>query len=655
MRTLIAKVWQALVRPGSRRTTRIGNPQPVANGSEAASLPVGVAALQRGDIRAAETIADALERTGPADHAAFLRGCCAEFRKDNATRLTEMRHAHRLQPDEPAYAIELSKAVADAELYDEAIALLASVIEHSTHAAAGDAQLHYLLGCWREKTGDTATMRSALERALALQPNFIEASIRLAESFPEHGEESVRARSLLKAGAAATGEPGLLLRGALRLPATYGSVAEIEDTRAHVRRDLEELLALPDLEIERPDNTVGRTAFMLAYHGVNDRAELELLGRVVRHGYRAARPLVESAARPARARPRVGFVSAYYWTHSIGRVMLPLFRGLDRNVFEVRAYAAPGQKPDSITERIRQALDSFVVLPDELEDAARLIARDQLDLLVYPEIGMSAFVYFLAFWRLAPIQCVMAGHPDTTGIDSIDYYLSDGDAEPADAQSHYSEALVRIGGFYLPLSDLPQGGDGPAPGGTRRYICSQPVIKFHPEFDAILAGILKADRSGELVLFRVGDERAIDIVTRRMKASLGPLADRIHMIARQPYKDYLRTIGGAAVMLDTPHFGGGNTTLEALSKHVPVVTQAGEFLRTRFAATRLTNLGLDECVAPGVEAYVETAVTLAGSPQKRARVIEALRERAGPGLSPERPAAQFNAALQELLSRGSER
>jgi predicted O-linked N-acetylglucosamine transferase (SPINDLY family) len=333
--------------------------------------------------------------------------------------------------------------------------------------------------------------------------------------------------------------------------------------------------------------------------------------------------------------------------------MLPLLEGLDSALFDVRAYAVAGQKEDALTARIRMAVGAYTQLPDDVAAAAALLATEQLDLLIYPDIGMHPFTYFLAFFRLAPIQCACAGHPDTTGIDSIDYYLSDGDAEAPGAEHHYSEKLLRIADFYLPVFELPEGEGNPDAALAHRYVCSQTIMKLHPDFDALLAGILARDPRAEVVLYGDSGGHANELVLERLRNRLGTHADRMRLIPRQLYEGYLDTVRGAAVMLDTPHFGGGNTTLEALTLHVPVVTRRGEFLRGRFAATRLASLGLEECIASDDSDYVDIAISLASSPQRRARVVQALRERTAGVLDPALPAASFNAALERMLAGGT--
>jgi hypothetical protein len=86
-----------------------------------------------------------------------------------------------------------------------------------------------------------------------------------------------------------------------------------------------------------------------------------------------------------------------------------------------------------------------VTLSGRLPQWQAQVAALELDALFYPDIGMWPSTYFLAYARLAPVQMVSYGHPDTTGIDTVDYFLG-GDApmEPEGAEAYYSERLVRF-------------------------------------------------------------------------------------------------------------------------------------------------------------------------------------------------------------------
>ena len=125
---------------------------------------------------------------------------------------------------------------------------------------------------------------------------------------------------------------------------------------------------------------------------------------------------------------------------------------------------------------------------------------------MYPDIGMEPFTYFLAFARLAPVQCVTWGHPLTTGLDTIDWFLSGESLETEEADAHYTERLVRLRG--LPTYYRKPQVAGPAksraelglPESGSLYACPQTLFKFHPEFDRLLAAILQTDRRGHLAM-----------------------------------------------------------------------------------------------------------------------------------------------------------
>src|SRR5262249_3173954 len=134
-----------------------------------------------------------------------------------------------------------------------------------------------------------------------------------------------------------------------------------------------------------------------------------------------------------------------------------------------------------------------------------LLTEQQLDILFYTDV-VDPLLYSLAFSRLAPVQCVTWGHPDTTGLDTIDYFVSSELFETAQADEHYSETLVRLKTIpaycYRPERTTPakarEAFDLPADG--HLYACLQSVYKFHPEFDVVLTDILRRDPKGVLIL-----------------------------------------------------------------------------------------------------------------------------------------------------------
>src|SRR4029077_3651576 len=118
-----------------------------------------------------------------------------------------------------------------------------------------------------------------------------------------------------------------------------------------------------------------------------------------------------------------------------------------RGQIEVTALCVEPCRDDETARVIRAHSERSVRLPADLERARSAIAALELDVLFYQDIGMETFTYFLAFSRLAPVQCTFFGHPDTTGIANMDYFVSSTLFEPADGPAHYSEELVALHGL----------------------------------------------------------------------------------------------------------------------------------------------------------------------------------------------------------------
>jgi predicted O-linked N-acetylglucosamine transferase (SPINDLY family) len=236
---------------------------------------------------------------------------------------------------------------------------------------------------------------------------------------------------------------------------------------------------------------------------------------------------------------------------------------------------------------------------------------------------MEPHTYFLSFARLAPTQVATWGHPLTTGIPNIDYFISSRELEVEDAESHYTEQLVKLeelNTYYirpacrdLITKDLL----GVAKAATL-YICPQTLFKFHPDFDPIVERILDADPTGQLVLIEGHCARHTRLLRERIERTIPKVANRIRFIPRLSQEQFLSLVKTADVMLDPTHFGGGSTTIQALSFGTPVVTLPSKFLRGRISYACYRHMGLSELIAKDVDHYCEIATNLGRSAEMRA-------------------------------------
>lgn len=487
--------------------------------------------------------------------------------------------------------------------------------------------------------GDLGRNQQALvpfKHRLALEPGMAEAYRKLAIVAQRDGRLDEARRAYRRAWRLGGGD-GLLVREALSLPVIPRSVAEIEESRSHCAEVLRQARE-HGLRIADPMREVGVTSFFLSYHGLDDRALNSELAAL----YREACPsLLYTAAHcwePARAedragrRLRVGFVSDYFHNHTIGMLNEGLIERLSRERFEVVLFLTPGPD-DNLRRHLRMVADRAVDIPGDLDAARRIIAETRLDVLYYTDIGMSPFTYFLAFSRLAPLQCLTWGHPDTTGIPTLDCFLSCDAMEPEDGEAHYSERLIRLPGptvrYRRPQLDEPRKTriDFGLPAASRLYLCPQSLFKIHPDYDEALIAILRRDRDGILVFV---DPRGQGAALVRRLAAKGPdVAGRIRLLPGLAAADFIALTADADVMLDPFHYSGGKTSLEALAFGTPVVTWPGAFMRGRHTLGFYKLMGLDDCVASDPADYVDRAVRLGTDPLLRAQVRQRILERCG--------------------------
>jgi len=473
-------------------------------------------------------------------------------------------------------------------------------------------------------------------RALALEPKRLDIQFHLAEIMEQNGHHS-RARTifqeLLHSDVDDQVKQILRLRIACVFPIIAESRASITEQRKTIRKVLTEG---PDGTISNPYAVGGFTNFFLAYQGLNDRKLQESLSRF----YLSSCPGLSYTAPHCtnyrydrrRKRIRLAVVSSFMYDHTVGHLNRGLIENLDRNRFELVLVRCPLiPEGDPIADHLASISDSVLDVPDDLEEARHLIARIQADILYYPEIGMDDMVYFLAFARLAPVQCVAWGHPVTTGVPNMDYFISVDDMEPEASDRHYSEKLVRLEGLSVcytrppaPMETEKKVRLGIDPN-LRAYLCAQSLFKVHPDFDQIIARLLEQDRDG--IVYFIG---LTNIINRqfldRVEKNMGKNTDRVRILPRVSSQMFLSLLQNADVVLDVPNWSGGKTSLESFAMGTPIVHWPGRFMRGRHTLALYKCMGLTDCVVDSTEAYAETAFSLARQTDFKADVRRRIKE-----------------------------
>jgi protein O-GlcNAc transferase len=332
---------------------------------------------------------------------------------------------------------------------------------------------------------------------------------------------------------------------------------------------------------------------------------------------------------PPRPRRRVLFISAHLQMHTVGRLFAPLIAGLDARRFDVHAIQF-GAKVDALTRDLAQhvTVHHGERLPPHWR---QLIGQLAPDVIVYLDIGMDALTQGLAALRLAPRQAVMWGHPVTTGLPTIDAVLSPGAMEPPDAQSHYSERLVRLPalghGLAAPATRPPPLVLDRRPG-RGEIFCAQTIYKLMPEQDALFARILAALPEARLHLIAHQDAQVRAALGTRIGAALQAAGvDPTERLVLHPLLTPEAFVGlGRACdfALDSIGWSGGMSSLDLLGAGVPVVTLPGTTMRSRQTAALLRALDAPQLVARNTGDYVAKALELARNPARRAALGERL-------------------------------
>jgi predicted O-linked N-acetylglucosamine transferase (SPINDLY family) len=278
---------------------------------------------------------------------------------------------------------------------------------------------------------------------------------------------------------------------------------------------------------------------------------------------------------------------------------------------------------DFLSSKFEAACSKFVHYSDaDLVEACERIRADQLDILVFLEIGMDLMTTKIAALRLAPIQCVAWGHPVSSGLPTIDYFISSEMMEPPDGDNHYSEILVKLPniGVCVPrpsqsTSNKSRNDFGLSANRTV-YIFPHSLFKWLPQYDKIFAYIAKRNTNSQFV-FIARDTHSVE-VAHLFEARVAEIFKRhnldpdnyIRFVPPLSTQDFFRLLSLADVYLDGIGWSGGMTTLEALGCMLPVVTMPGEFMRGRHSYGCLRRLGVMETVAQSIEDYINIAARL---------------------------------------------
>jgi protein O-GlcNAc transferase len=542
--------------------------------------------------------------------------------------LASLDKAIGLQSDNAEAFNNRGNALKELKRFDEAVASYSQALI----LKPAYAECHYNLGLALVEQGRRAQAVTHYERALALKPDYAEANF-----------------------AACMGQ----------LPILYADEPEIIERRAAYTERLEALCDAVEGRRIPGDLTkaIGSTQpFLLAYQGYNDRDLQSLYGSLL------CRIMAERYPSPALAPPprgdepvRIGIVSGYFRHHTVWKLLI---RGwlsqINRRRFRLFGYYT-GVQEDAETRQAVDLCDRFTRGPKSIERWRQTILDDAPHILIYPEVGMDPIVVQLAAQRLARVQCNSWGHPDTSGLSTLDYFLSSELMEPPQARDHYTEHLVclpHLSIYYEPL-DLPPVSCNRAELGLRSsatlYWSGQSLFKYLPQFDEVFARIALQVRDCQFVFIQHQSVTINQLFLQRLDRAFAAVglsaAEYCVLLPRLDVDRFIAAIGECDIALDTIGWSGGNTTLESLHHCLPIVTMSGRLMRGRHTMAILKMMDITETTAVSVDDYVSIAVRLAHDLSWRT----AIRSKMSENRTRVYRDAPCIAALEDFLDRAARR
>ena len=333
---------------------------------------------------------------------------------------------------------------------------------------------------------------------------------------------------------------------------------------------------------------------------------------------------------------KLGFISEFFTDHTIGKLYKGLIKIIDKNKFELIIFHTPKTKPGLVKKEIDSYSNKVINLKGKIHQQQKQIENELLDIIFFPDIGMTSSTYFLAHARLASVQIMSWGHPETSGIGTVDYFLSSSLMESERSNSFYSEKLICIKD-YAPMYFIPpdepntdmKRHDFKLPENKNLYCCPQTLFKIHPDFDEFLSEIAKNDPNSIIIMLETQYKSHVEKLKKRWLKNFPILNDKIIFLKSMPLEKFLSLIRICDVLLDPIYFGGGISFSESMVVGTPTITMPTTFMRSRVTAGLYKQMKIPKPpIAKDMKEYVNLAVELATNKNKNNELRKTLKSAA---------------------------
>jgi protein O-GlcNAc transferase len=551
-----------------------------------------------------------------------------------------IRQAIRLKPDLAEAHNNLGNALKGKEQIDEAIASYRQAIRLKTDYA----EAYYNLGNALQLKGQLDEAIVALRQAVRLKPDLAEAHCNLGNALQgrrqlDEAISSLRQAIRLKPDFA---EAHAILGNALK------DVGQLDEAIVSYRHAIQ---IKPDYELAH-----GNLIYALHFHPGYDARMIYEEHR--RWNEQHAEPLKKFIEPHTNSRDldrplRIGYMSPDFREHPVGRFLLPLLAAHDPDHFAVFCYSDVPRSDHTtglFRRRAKQWRDTFGLTDERM---ARLIREDQIDILVDLTMHAAMNRMLLFARKPAPVQVTYLAYCSTTGLDTMDYRLTDPHLDPPRiTDAFYSEESIRLPETYwcYPLDD--QSPDvSPLPAlsaGEVTFGCLNNFCKVSQDALELWIQLLRATPKSHLILHaHEGSQRQR---VRDLLEHQGVDPQRLKFVGKVPFSEYFKLYEQIDIGLDPFPCNGGTTTCDSLWMGVPVVTLAGQKAVGRGGVSVLHNVGLPELIAETPEQYVQIAANLAKDLPRLAELRRTLRPRmqASPLMDAPRFARNVEAAYRQM-------
>lgn len=403
-------------------------------------------------------------------------------------------------------------------------------------------------------------------------------------------------------------------------PNFFNSQLEIDNKRNEIEKNLDEILDSFDAKLDLDKDILEPPIFNLSY----DQYDNLKINKKIVNVFRKIYPKLNEKfiIEKKNNRIKIGFFSEFFTNHTIGKLFKGLIFNLDKSIFEIIIFHSINTKKSStfnefLNSEITQGIKN-IILDKNFSEKVMTIRNENLDMVFFPDIGMSTEFYYLSFIRFANVQITSWGHPITSANDSIDFFLSSDLLKSDDDKKNFSEKLIYLKNlpmyFYKPKIKNILGNN--EINNQNIYFCSQTLIKFHPHFDQILNKILIEDKKAKI--FLIDDYNLGLKLKNRLKNNIPNNFERIIFLNKLSLEDYINKCGQASVLLDSLYFGAGNSFHESMYYGTPTVTLPTENLKSRIVFGAYKQMQITRPpIVKNLDDYVGSVVNLANLDPKK--------------------------------------